>query len=109
MAEQTIQDPAGSTVRPETGQAEGPLRAADGWVYTHCQFAHLRDGLLAAFGLPNEPDTVKARLAEMAAQEIEDIAQEAGVCGIRMRSRAEWETHQKLTNDPRITQLSSGT
>ena len=71
----------------------GYHRAADGWVYTHCQFAHLRDGLLTAFGLPNDPDKVKAAFANIAAQEIEDRAAAAGVCGIRMRSRAEWDKH----------------
>ena len=75
----------------------GYHRAADGWVYTHCQFAHLRDGLLAEFGLPNEPDIVKAALAEMPAQEIEDRAAKAGVCGIRMRNRAEWDAHPHAT------------
>ena len=83
----------------------GYHRTADGWVYTHCQFAHLRDRLLAAFDLPNDPDIVKARFAEMSAQQIEDIAQAAGVCGIRLRSRAEWEAHahgQHLSDKPVI-------
>lgn len=76
----------------------GYSRTADGWVYTHCQFAHLRDGLLKAFGLPNEPDEVKAHFATLTAQEIEDRAQRAGVCGIRMRSRAEWEAHPQAAD-----------
>ncbi|MFK7944421.1 MAG: CoA transferase [Paracoccaceae bacterium] len=71
----------------------GYHRTADGWVYTHCQFAHLRDGLLTEFGLPNDPETVKAAFAQLQAQEIEDRAAAAGVCAIRRRSRSEWDAH----------------
>ena len=95
------------TVDGEKAVSWDPLtgyhKAADGWVYTHCQFAHLRDRLLEALDLPNQSDVVKARLAEMPAQEIEDIAQAAEVCGIRMRSRSEWQDHphgQHLAGKP---------
>ncbi|MEO1494255.1 MAG: CoA transferase [Pseudomonadota bacterium] len=71
----------------------GYFAAADGWVYLHCQFAHLRDRLLAAFGLPNDPDTVRAALAGMPAQKIEDVAAAAGVCAIMRRDRATWQAH----------------
>ena len=103
------------TVDGEKAVSWDPLtgyhRAADGWVYTHCQFAHLRDRLLAALKLPNDPEVVKARLAQMPAQQIEDIAQAAGVCGIRMRSRDEWQAHphgQHLANDPVVSLLRIG-
>lgn len=86
----------------------GYHRAADGWVYTHCQFAHLRDGLLAAFDLPNDPKKVKAAFALLSAQEIEDRAAAAGVCGIRMRTRAEWDNHPHAAelNKVPVLQLS---
>ena len=71
----------------------GYFPTADGWVYLHCQFPHLRDRLLEAFGLPNDPEVVKAALARMPAQEVEDRAAEAGVCAIMRRDRATWDAH----------------
>ncbi len=71
----------------------GYFRAADGWVYLHCQFAHLRDRLLKTFDLPDEPEAVVAGLAALPAQEIEDRAAEAGVCAIMRRDRATWAAH----------------
>lgn len=71
----------------------GYFRAADGWVYLHTAFAHLRAGLLAEFGLPEEPVAVAEGLADLSAQQIEDRAAAAGVCAIRRRSRAEWGVH----------------
>ncbi|MEM7742764.1 MAG: CoA transferase [Pseudomonadota bacterium] len=85
------------TVDDETAVSWDPLtgyhRAADGWVYTHCQFAHLRDRLLDAFGLANDPEAVRARFAGLSRFEIEKTAQVAGACGIAQRSRAEWQAH----------------
>ncbi len=71
----------------------GYFATADGWVYLHCQFPHLRDRLLEAFGWPNDAEVVKAALAVMPSQEIEDRAAEAGVCAIARRDRTTWETH----------------
>ena len=71
----------------------GYFQAADGWVYLHCQFPHLRDGLLKAFGWPNDRETVAGELAKLPAQEIEDRAAEAGVCAIMRRDRASWDAH----------------
>ena len=71
----------------------GYFRAADGWVYLHTAFHHLRDRLLAALDLPVDRDAVAAGLARMPAQVIEDRAAAAGACAIRHRERAEWEAH----------------
>ncbi|MEM9138847.1 MAG: CoA transferase [Pseudomonadota bacterium] len=71
----------------------GYHRSSDGWVYVHAQFAHLRDGFLKEFGVPADPDLVRAALAAMPGQEVEDRAAEAGVCAIRHRTRAEWDAH----------------
>jgi len=87
----------------------GYFGAADGWVYLHCQFPHLKARLLGALGLPDDPGDdpgdVAAALAGMAAQEIEDRAADAGACAIRRRSRAEWAAHphgQHLASQPAI-------
>lgn len=71
----------------------GYFRTADGWVYLHCQFPHLRDRLLQAFGWPNDAAIVKVALAEMPGQLVEDRAATAGVCAIMRRDRATWEAH----------------
>jgi len=71
----------------------GYFRAADGWVYLHTAFKHLRDGLLSEFGLAQDAQAVAAGLARLTAREIEDRAAAAGVCAIRRRSRAEWDAH----------------
>ncbi|MEM0988258.1 MAG: CoA transferase [Pseudomonadota bacterium] len=85
------------TVNGEQAVEWDPLtgyhQANDGWVYTHCQFEHLRSRLLAAFDLPHDIDAVKACFAQIPAAEIEHIAQEAGACGIAQRTRAAWQAH----------------
>ena len=91
----------------------GYFPTADGWVYLHCQFPHLRDRLLAAFGWPNDPDHVKAALVKMPAHEVEDRAAEAGVCAIMRRDRATWEAHPQaveLARNPvvRLDRLETG-
>lgn len=71
----------------------GYFQAADGWVYLHTAFPHLRAGLLAAFGLPEDKEAVADGLSRLTAQEIEDRAAAAGVCAIRRRNRVEWDAH----------------
>ena len=71
----------------------GYFRAADGWVYLHCQFPHLRDRLLEAFALPNDRDAVIAALAKLPAQQIEDRAAQAGGCAIMRQDRTTWDKH----------------
>ena len=71
----------------------GYFQAADGWVYLHTAFPHLRAGLLAEFGLPEDRAAVAAGLASLPAQTIEDRAAAAGVCAIRRRSRGQWDAH----------------
>ena len=71
----------------------GYFQAADGWVYLHTAFPHLRAGLLQEFGFSEDRDAVAKGLLKLTAQEIEDRAATAGVCAIRRRSRAEWDAH----------------
>ena len=51
MAEQTLQEPAGSASRPETGQVDGPLRAADGTPLKRKLDQAMRVSRWRAFGL----------------------------------------------------------
>ena len=53
----------------------GYYRVRDGeWVYLHGNFAHLRDGLLKLFDVPNDPAALRAALATWSAADIEDAA-----------------------------------
>lgn len=98
------------TVNGEKAVSWDPLtgyhQAADGWVYTHCQFAHLRDRLLGAFGLPNDPSVVKKAFKCLLKSDIENRAAAAGVCAVALRSRGEWLAHphgKHLQNKPVAT------
>ena len=70
--------------------------AKDGrWVYLHGNFPHLRDGLLRLLGAGGTKQSVAAKVAGWDAFALEDAAAEAGLCGVAVRSRAEWETHEQ--------------
>lgn len=90
----------------------GYFPCADGWVYLHCQFPHLKQRMLQVLDLPNDPDAVRAGLLHLSAQEVEDRAADAGACGIRRRSRAEWQAHahaQHLAKNPVVRLQGHGT
>lgn len=63
------------------------------WVYLHGNFAHLRDGLLKLFDVPNDPAALKKALQHWSGAEVESAAGELGLCGVVVRNRASWETH----------------
>lgn len=63
------------------------------WVYLHGNFAHLRDGLLKLFGVANDPVALRKALQTWSAEDVEAAAGERGLCGVAVRTRAEWETH----------------
>lgn len=71
----------------------GCYRCADGWLYLHANFPHLRDGLLALFGAEATRPALAARLQEWRAAEAEEKAQARGLCAMRLRTPAEWEAH----------------
>ena len=72
----------------------GYYRVRDGeWVYLHGNFAHLRDGLLKLFDVPNDPAALRAALATWSAADIEDAAGQRGLCGVGVRTPAAWESH----------------
>lgn len=63
------------------------------WVYLHGNFAHLRDGLLKLFGVPNDAAALRKALQNWSAAEVEAAAGERGLCGVSVRTRAAWEAH----------------
>lgn len=63
------------------------------WVYLHGNFAHLRDGLLKLFGTGNDPAALRKALQSWSAEDVEAAAGERGLCGVAVRTLAEWEAH----------------
>ncbi len=68
-----------------------PVR--DGWVYLHGNFAHLRDGLLQLFKVPNDHAALSAALTAWSAADVEKAAGERGLCGVAVRNAQTWSTH----------------
>lgn len=62
----------------------------DGWVYLHGNFAHLRDGLLRLFGVPNDRAALQAALTTWSPGDVEIAAGAHGLCGVAVRDRATW-------------------
>ncbi|MEX2520128.1 MAG: CoA transferase [Paracoccaceae bacterium] len=71
----------------------GYYRCADGWLYLHANFPHLRDGLLAFFGAEATRAALGRRLQGWSAAEAEEKAQARGLCVMRLRAPTEWEAH----------------
>ncbi len=71
--------------------------ARDGrWVYLHGNFPHLRDGLLKLLGAENKRDSVARTVSGWDAFALEDAAADAGLCGVAVRNREEWEAHPQF-------------
>ncbi|MGW4021841.1 CoA transferase [Streptomyces sp. NPDC005009] len=68
-------------------------RTADGWVRTHANYPHHRARLLAALGVPEDPDAVAAALAERSAREVEEAVYAAGGLAVALRTPEEWAAH----------------
>ncbi|MFE0550384.1 CoA transferase [Streptomyces pilosus] len=74
-------------------------RTADGWVRTHANYPHHRDRLLAALGLPRDPEPgpgePAAVLAERSAREVEETVYAAGGLAVALRTPGEWAAHEQ--------------
>lgn len=71
-------------------------RTADGWVRTHANYPHHRARLLSALGVEKEdPDAVKAALAERSSHEVEDAVYAAGGPAVALRTPEEWAAHEQ--------------
>ncbi|MFC8425255.1 CoA transferase [Streptomyces sp. NPDC057236] len=70
-------------------------RTADGWVRTHANYPHHRARLLAALGVPEDPDAVAAALAERSAREAEEAVCAARGLAVALRTPGEWAAHEQ--------------
>ena len=82
---------------PICGFAElsGFFATSDGWIRTHANYPHHRRRLLDLVGLGDHTDRAAfaARVAESAAQDLEDRAAAVGAIVARVRTEAEWAAH----------------
>ena len=83
--------------------AQLPLRIAptiaffrgrdDQWIHLHGGFPSLHSGTIALLGCADNAAAIAAAVAHCNAQDLEDALAERGLCGARLRSAAEWNTH----------------
>ncbi|MDX6228809.1 MAG: hypothetical protein QOI76_2199 [Frankiales bacterium] len=76
-------------------------QVADGWVRTHANYEWHRRALLAAVGLadaPGDPAAVAARLATMAAADVEDRVTAAGGVAVAVRDETQWQSRHPLVS-----------
>ena len=68
---------------------------ADGWVRTHANYPHHRDGLLAALDLPDGAgaDELASALAGLDAADVDTRVAHAGGVATAVRSEAQWRQH----------------
>ncbi|GAB0104113.1 CoA transferase [Nocardia sp. JMUB6875] len=79
--------------RPDIfAELSGFFRAADAWVRTHANYPHHRARLLTAVELPATATRADftARIATLAAADIEQRAAEQGAIAVRVRAEQEW-------------------
>ncbi len=63
------------------------------WIHLHGGFPHLRDGTLDLLRCADEAGAIARAVAGWSASDLEDALAERGLCGARLRSRAEWLAH----------------
>jgi crotonobetainyl-CoA:carnitine CoA-transferase CaiB-like acyl-CoA transferase len=71
----------------------GYYATRDGWAYLHGNFAHLRDGLLQLFDVPNDPAALGTALTTWSATDVEQAAGERGLCAVAVRNTQAWTAH----------------
>jgi CoA-transferase family III len=65
----------------------------DGWLRTHANYPHHRDRLVAALGIPDSADALRARLAELPAVAAEDLIVGRGGIAAAVRTEQQWSEH----------------
>ena len=65
----------------------------DRWVQLHCQFPHLRDGVLRVLGCNNDRTEVERAVAQWDGLALETRCREDRLCVALIRSPEEWKAH----------------
>ena len=71
----------------------GDYAARDGWIRLHTNYAHHRDAVLRALGVPESRERVAAAVRTWAADDLESAVVGEGGCAARLRSAEEWAAH----------------
>jgi CoA transferase family III len=85
--------PEGWSVPPLWDGIAGDYLAADGWIKLHTNSPHHRKAALAALGVADNKDTVRAAVARWRADELEAAILAQGGCAATMRSLKAWAAH----------------
>lgn len=79
------------------GAVTGYFRCSDdAFIYLHGQFPYLKDGLLDLFGAQEDRTKMAEAVARWTSDEAEAEGQARGLCVLKVRDRAEWETHDQF-------------
>ena len=72
----------------------GYYRTGDNrWIQLHCQFPHLREGVLNVLGCAEDPDEVQRAVAKWDGLDLERRCREDWLCVALIRSPDEWSVH----------------
>jgi crotonobetainyl-CoA:carnitine CoA-transferase CaiB-like acyl-CoA transferase len=80
---------------PSFAPLSGFFRTRDGWLRTHANYAHHRERLITALGLPESTDrpTLAARLAQLESIEAEELIRSRQGIAAAVRTPEEWRSH----------------
>lgn len=83
--------------RPAAGRwsaVSGYYPTRDGrWIQLHCQYPHLRDGVLAVLGCEEDPDAVARAVSGWDGRALERACRDRALCVALLRSPREWSDH----------------
>jgi CoA-transferase family III len=83
----------GESVGPGFAPLSTWLRTADGWLRSHANYPHHRRALLAALGVGDDREAVRAAAAHRAGEDLEDAIVAAGGAAAMLRDPNTWAAH----------------
>jgi hypothetical protein len=86
-------DPQGWSIPPVWGLIAGDYLASDAWIKLHTNAPHHLKAALAALGVAEDKEAVRAAVARWPADELEAAILAQGGCAARMRSQSDWAEH----------------
>ena len=80
---------------PSFAPLSGFFRTRDGWLRTHANYAHHRERLVTALGLPESADrpALEARLRQLESIEAEELIRSHQGIAAAVRTPEDWRTH----------------
>jgi crotonobetainyl-CoA:carnitine CoA-transferase CaiB-like acyl-CoA transferase len=89
---------------PSFAPFSGFFRTRDGWLRTHANYAHHRERLVAALGLPESADrpALAARLAQIDSIDAEELIRARQGIAAAVRTPEDWRTHPQSAAAARL-------